>query len=88
MTDHSAPTRGEAVFITRADIALARKLVAQFQDDDFDCERISHEVAAHRLAAIEQCAKVCDDNRTDDDSMWDRASAECASLIRNLGRGV
>lgn len=38
--------------VTTADIELARKLVAQFQDDDFDCERISFKLACHRHTLI------------------------------------
>lgn len=34
---------------------------------------------------IEAAAKVADENRTDDDSMWDRAASTIATAIRNLG---
>jgi len=35
-------------------------------------------------ATIERCVGVADSNRTDDDSMWDRAADTIATAIRNL----
>lgn len=65
------------------------RLFSGLSADGIECGRadgndLVQAFARHRLATIEDCAKVCDGNRTDDDSMWDRASAECASLIRQL----
>lgn len=44
--------------------------------------------ARHRQAAeaemIERAAKVADDNRTDDGSMWDRAAETIGRMIRSL----
>jgi len=35
-------------------------------------------------ATIERCVGVADSNRTDDDSMWDRAADTIATALRNL----
>ncbi len=110
MTDRSAPTRGEVTQGDREAAAeilkfagmwsLARKVRQGKADDNLTVDL----VAAHRLAAIEGCAKVADgygskdwlkpaDGWSDDVKNWWKIGGTdhanaISSAIRNLGRGV
>jgi hypothetical protein len=44
----------------------------------------AEEYGRGRAAGLEEAAKVADGNRTDDESMWDRAAETIARMIRAL----
>jgi len=54
-----------------------------------DCCHLVQAFARHRLQAradaLAEAAGVAEGNRTDDDSMWDRAADTIATAIRALG---
>lgn len=62
------------IFLWNRDLAGRDELVQTFA-------RFEAEIEA---ATIERCVGVADSNRTDDDSMWDRAADTIATAIRNL----
>lgn len=49
---------------------------------------IRRDAYAAIAVVLEEAAKCADDNRTDDDSMWDRAAQTIATAIRAMGERV
>jgi hypothetical protein len=55
---------------------------ARIRAGDYDGHAWVQAFARHRLQERERAAMVVDENRTDDDSMWDRAAVTIAAAIR------
>lgn len=64
--------------------AMFSNIRAGFVDDLRIVQAFHRFEAEIEAATIERCVGVADSNRTDDDSMWDRAADTIATALRNL----
>lgn len=104
MTDQSAPTRGEVTQGDReAAAAMLDAYRNRLNDEDKiesaalainvreglhdDSPRVQA-FASHRLATIEECAKVIDDHGQTWGLSYRTMTDELSRSVRNLGRGV
>lgn len=71
-------------FGTVSHASVPTNIRAGIEDDHDFVQAFAQHHLVVRNAALKEAAKVVDSNRTDDDSMWDRAAKTIARMIRTL----